>query len=144
MLKELQRLIVLVMHVEYDRNDYQSTDYFELLCSDPGSCEGYTLTIRITDAANAPSVLYGVTCGSMNSCKGFRINIVNLRTDGAMNIIPAGTVTCGSMNSCQDAVIVTHNADIMVTCGDPTSCVGCQQWTNMQYNACDNSPTPVV
>ena len=119
-------------------------DGFELFCPDPGSCEGYTLTIRITDAPNAPRVLNGVTCGSWHSCKGFTINIVNLRADGNVNKIAAGTVTCGSINSCQNAIIVTHNADITaITCGDATSCVGCQQWTNMQYNACDSPPRVV-
>ena len=115
-------------------------DYFELICSDSNSCRGYTLTIRITDSINAPTILNGVVCGAPNACIGMRINIINEKSNSANSpILIANGILCGTTNSCKDAIIVTHNADIpYIGCGDITSCVGCQQWTNMRYNACDN------
>jgi len=115
-------------------------DHFELICSDPNSCKDYTLTIKIEDSPRAPSILNGVTCGSPDACNGMRINIINLKSDATINPIPAGTISCGTTNSCRNTIIVTHNADILsIVCGDTTSCAGCQQWTNMKYNACDSA-----
>jgi len=95
---------------------------FEIICGDPGACEGLKLTINIDGQRGDLKRFKGVTCGTTRACTGMEINVINT----GPTTIDAGFFICTSSSACGNVKIMTYNAPFeTVECGDSSSCRLC-------------------